>query len=116
MFAATIAVSVLLALLLAFSAARKLTHREEVVQSYLRAGVPEERLNLLAAVILAGAVGLIAGLFWAPLGIAAAAALVCYFLVAIAFHIRAGDVRNIPMPLTLALLAAAAVVLRLAIL
>ena len=114
MFAATIAVSALLALLLAFSAAMKLTHREEVVQSYLRAGVPEERLNPLAAVILAGAVGLIAGLFWAPLGIAAAAALVCYFLVAIAFHIRAGDERSIPMPLALALLAVAAMVLRLA--
>jgi DoxX-like protein len=114
MFAATIAVSALLALLLAFSAARKLTHREEVVQSYLRAGVPEERLNLLAAVILAGAAGLIAGLFWAPFGIAAAAALVCYFLVAVAFHIRAGDERNISVPLALALLAAAAMVLRLA--
>jgi hypothetical protein len=108
------AVSILLAALLAFSAIRKLSHRPEVVQAYLRAGVPEDKLDYLAVTLLAGAAGLLAGLLWAPLGVAAALALVVYFLVAMAFHIRAGDAEHLPTPLVMALLAAAALALRLA--
>jgi hypothetical protein len=114
MFAVTATVSGLLAALLAFSAINKLSHREDVVQSYARAGVPEGWLDLLAIVLLAGASGLVLGLFWAPVGVAAAAALVAYFAVAIAFHIRAGDQRHLPTPLVMEALATAALVLRLA--
>lgn len=105
--------STLLAALLAFSAIRKLSHRPEVVESYLRAGVPEDKLDYLAVTLLAGAAGLLVGLLWAPLGMAAALALVVYFLVAMAFHIRAGDAEHLPTPLVMALLAAAALALRL---
>jgi hypothetical protein len=105
--------STLLAVLLAFSAIRKLSHRPEVVQSYLRAGVPEDKLDYQAVTLLAGAGGLLVGLLWAPLGMAAALALVVYFLVAMAFHIRAGDAEHLPTPLVMALLAAAALALRL---
>jgi hypothetical protein len=108
-----VAVSILLAALLAFSATRKLSHRPEVVQAYVRAGVPEDKLDYLAVTLLAGAAGLLVGLVWAPLGIAAALALVVYFLVAMAFHIRAGDAEHLPTPLVMALLAAAALALRL---
>lgn len=114
MFIATVVVSALLAALLAFSAVRKLSHREEVVQAYAKAGVPEDRLDHLATILLAGASGLILGLVWAPIGVAAAVGLVIYFLVAVAFHIRAGDAQHLPTPLVIALLAAAALVLRLA--
>jgi hypothetical protein len=108
-----VAVSILLAAVLAFSAIRKLSHRPEVVQAYVRAGVPEDKLDYLAVTLLAGAAGLLVGLVWAPLGIAAALALVVYFLVAMAFHIRAGDAEHLPTPLVMALLAAAALALRL---
>jgi len=111
--AATIA-SLLLVALLVVSAAIKLTRREPYVQGYLRVGVPEERLNLLAIVLLAGAAGLLFGLAWAPVGIAAAAALIVYFGVAAAAHVRADDTVNLPTPLILAALAVAALVLRLA--
>lgn len=114
MFAATAAVSILLAALLVFAAVRKLSHREPVVRGYLRVGVPEDKLNALAALLLAGAAGLLAGLWWPPIGIAAAAGVVCYFLVAAGFHVRAGDTRNLPTPVTLAVLAAAALALRIA--
>ena len=113
MSVATAAVSVLLAALLAFSAIRKLSHRPEVVEAYLRAGVPEDKLNYLAITLLAGAAGLVVGLFWDPLGLAAALALVVYFLVAMAFHLRAGDAEHLPTPLVMELLATAALVLRL---
>jgi uncharacterized membrane protein YbjE (DUF340 family) len=114
MFVATVIVSVLLAALLAFSAIRKLTHREEVVQSYARAGVPEDKLNYLAIILLAGAAGLILGLVWAPIGVAAAIGVILYFLVAVAFHIRANDAQHLPTPLALAVIAAASLILRLA--
>jgi DoxX-like family len=114
MFITTVAVSVVLAALLAVSAVRKLGHQEQVVATYVRVGVPEARLNLLAAVLLAGAAGLLAGLAWAPLGVAAAAALTVYFAVAAAFHVRADDAAHLPMPVALGLLSAAATALRLA--
>lgn len=111
---ANVVVSVVLAGLLVVAAGRKLSHREHVVASYARLGVPENRLNYLAMILLAGATGLVGGLWWAPVGIAAAIGVIAYFLAAIGAHIKAGDVRNLPTPLTFAVLAAAALVLRLA--
>jgi hypothetical protein len=114
MFVATVVVSALLAALLAYSAARKLTHAEDVVEGYALAGVPEAHLNLLATVLFAGAAGLLLGLAWAPIGVAAAASLVVYFAVAIGFHIRAGDTAHLPTPLAMEALSTAALLLRLA--
>jgi hypothetical protein len=114
MFVAAVALSVLVAVLIAFAAIRKLSHRPEVVESYARTGVPESRLNLLAITLLAGAGGLVLGVFWAPLGIAAAVAVAVYFLVAIGFHIRAADVENAGTPAVIELLTLAALGLRLA--
>jgi hypothetical protein len=114
MFVAAALISSLLAALLAYSAIRKLSHQHQVVATYTRVGVPEDMLNYLALVLLAGAAGLVAGLFWGPLGVAAAAAVVCYFLLAIAAHVRHGDIRNAPTPIAIELLAVAALVLRLA--
>jgi hypothetical protein len=113
-FIATMVVSGLLAALLVVSAALKLSHRESVVRGYLRVGVPEDKLDYLAAVLLAGAAGLVVGLWWAPLGIAAAVGLVCYFLGAVTFHIRAHDIANLTRPVGYEVLAVAALVLRLA--
>jgi hypothetical protein len=54
------------------------------------------------------------GLEWPPLGVAAAGALLLYFGVAISFHLRAGDAEHLPVPATMALLAAAALAFRIA--
>ena len=114
MLVASAILSSLLAAVLAYSAIRKLTHNERVVRTYVRAGVPEAWLDRLALILFAGAAGLIAGVFWAPLGIAAAFAVACYFLVAVAFHLRAGDAEHLPTPALLGLIAAVALALRLA--
>ena len=114
MVTAKIILSILLAALLSVTAIRKLTHTPAVVASYRRAGVPENRLTLLALILLAGAAGLIAGLFWTPIGLAASIALVLYFTIAITFHLRAADARRTPTPALFGLLAAAIVVLHLA--
>ena len=109
---ATLIVSMVLAALMTYAAARKLSHRPEVVASYARVGVPEERLDVLALALIAGAAGLVLGLLWAPVGVAAGTAVVIYFLVAISAHIRSGDLENIPTPIVMELLAVAAVALR----
>jgi hypothetical protein len=107
-------VSTLLASLMAYAAVRKLSHQPEVVASYTRVGVPEEKLDLLATTLLAGAAALLLGLLWAPLGMAAAVAIAVYFLVAIAAHIRSDDFENVPTPIVMELLALAAAALRIA--
>jgi hypothetical protein len=111
---ALIVVSILLAALITFSAALKLTHRPAVVESYRKAGVPETWLNGLAALLLAAAAGLIGGLWWPIAGIAAAAGLVGYFALAVGFHIRADDTAHMITPSVLAGIAAAAVALHVA--
>ena len=82
-----------------------------MVETYARVGVPEARLNALAVVLIAGAGGLVAGLFWAPIGVAAATGLAIYFVLAILAHIRAGDTEHSPTPVAMELLAVAALVL-----
>jgi hypothetical protein len=113
-FVATAILSSLLAGLLAFSAIRKLSHRPEVVATYVRVGVPEDKLDYLAAILLAGAAGLVVGLFWAPLGVAAAIGVTAYFLLAIGAHIRASDEEHLPTPLVIELMALAALAGRIA--
>jgi hypothetical protein len=111
MFIAAAVVSSLLAAVLTFAAVRKLSHRPDVIAAYRRVGVPEDKLNYLALILLAAAAGLVAGLFWEPLGIATTVGVVCYFLLAITAHVRHHDTTNVPTPI--ALIAAAALVLRL---
>ena len=108
----TAVVTVLLAAILAFAAVRKLTHREDVVASYAKVGVPEERLNQLAFVLLLGGAGLLLGLAWAPIGIAAAAGVVVYFVLAIVAHVRHDDAANLPTPVAIEVMAVAALALQ----
>lgn len=113
MFVAAVIVSCLLAAMLAVSAGFKLTHNQEIVQQYTKLGVPEDRLDQLAILLLAGAGGLLIGLLWWPMGVAAAVGLVVYFLGAVAVHVRAGEWRTIGTPILVEALAVAALLLRL---
>ncbi len=112
MFVATVIVSILLAVLLSGSAFVKLTRREPFVQGYTAIGVPDTWLPWLAGALLAGAAGLIVGLWWVPIGIAAAIGLIAYFLGAIGFHVRATDWKNLVAPLAMTALSVAVLVLR----
>jgi hypothetical protein len=115
MYMALVIVSILLAATITLSAALKLMHRPKVVESYRRAGVPEAWLNGLAAVLIAAAAGLIVGLWWPIAGIAAAAGLVVYFMLAVGFHIRANDAAHMVTPAILTAVAAATLALQLAL-
>ena len=111
MFIATVVVTVFLTVALVASAIGKLTKNEGATSAVLGVGVPAERIPVLAALELAGAVGLVIGLFWAPLGIAAAIGVVLYFLGAVIAHLRVKDKAFGPAAFLL-VVAVAALVLR----
>jgi len=73
-------VGVVFALLNLMSAYGKLARTEQFVDIMPTIGVPLRALPYLAACQIAGAVGLVIGIWWAPLGIAAAVGFVAYFL------------------------------------
>ena len=92
----SIAVTLIFAFLTIASAVLKLRHDPNVVRIiHQTVGVPLRYLPLLALYELAGAAGLVAGLWYRPLGVAAAASLAIYFAAAIVAHLRVGDTRGI---------------------
>jgi hypothetical protein len=111
---ALVVVSIVFAALLTASAAFKLSHSQKAVEGYRIAGVPESWLNGLAAVLLVAAAGLIVGIWWPPAGIAAAAGLVVYFVLAVGFHVRAKDTAHVVTPAVLAVVSAAVIALHVA--
>ncbi|MFB6838039.1 DoxX family protein [Streptomyces sp. NPDC056361] len=113
MFIAYAAVAALLALAATGSAFMTFTKNPQVVGSMTKVGVSEGALPLLATAKAAGALGLLAGLFVAPLGVAAAVGLVLYFAGAVVAHLRVKDYELAPAAV-LTLIAAAALVLRVA--
>jgi hypothetical protein len=84
-------VTVLFALLAAFSALGKLRHDPRQMKVMQTVGVKPAYLPLLAASELAGAVGLLSGIWWPALGIAGGIGLVVYFIGAVVAHVRVGD-------------------------
>ncbi|ASR01761.1 DoxX family protein [Gordonia rubripertincta] len=113
MFIATLIVSLLLALALLSSASGKLTKKPAVIEQITAVGVPADKIPLLGYLEIAGALGLIAGLFWWPIGVAAAIGVILYFLGAVISHLRVKDVKGSAPAAALALVAVAALVLRL---
>ena len=115
MIIALVIITVVLAAMLAGSAVKKLKKDEQVLAVIGgTVGVPERHFPVLAALELAGALGILIGLWLAPLRIAAAAGLVLYFVGAVIGHLRVGDTKGVTMPLLPLLLSIAVLVFRLA--
>jgi hypothetical protein len=114
MFIAAVIVSGLLAAVLLGSGRAKLVREKAVVEMMATVGVPEDKLWLLASAEFAGAVGLVGGLFWAPLGIAAAIGVILYFAGAVGSHLRVRDLKGIAPAAALLLLAVATLAVRVA--
>ncbi|WP_406387738.1 DoxX family protein [Streptomyces sp. NBC_00887] len=68
-------------------------------------------LPFLGVAQIAGAGGLVIGLWWVPLGIAAASALTLYFIGAVATHLRASDYKGAPPAAVLTAVAIALIAL-----
>lgn len=115
MFAAYVCVAVLSSILLAVvSALGKLRRNRHIVNSvHIAVGVPLQFFPVLAALEFAAAAGLLVGIKWAPLGIAAAAGMALYFVGAIVAHARANDVKGSGPALQMLSLAVTALITRI---
>ncbi|MGW0465096.1 DoxX family protein [Streptomyces sp. NPDC003027] len=113
MFIAHAVVATILALTISASAFLSFTRNPQVVESMTKVGVPDSWLPWLGTAKAAGAIGLLAGLVVAPLGVAAATGVALYFVGAVITHIRAKDYAMAPA-VALTLVAAAALILRIA--
>lgn len=104
-----IALAVVFALMLAVSGLGKMRrHAHQVKVIHETVGVPLNYFSLLAACEFAGALGLVAGIWWPALGVAAAIGLALYFVGAIISHLRVGDIKGVgPAVFMLALAAGA---------
>jgi hypothetical protein len=86
------ALAVVTSLIVAASGTMKLRHDPKVTKIiHDVVGMPLRFFPFLAACEFAGAIGLLGGIFWRPLGLAASAALVLYFVGALLAHVRVGD-------------------------
>jgi uncharacterized membrane protein YphA (DoxX/SURF4 family) len=117
MHIAYIVVAAVFTVMLIMSARMKLVHDPlavEVIGGVV--GVPLRFFPVLALLEIAGGVGLLAGIGLKPLGIAAAACLVAYFIVAIASHVRKHDLAagHLFPPVMMLAISAAALALSLA--
>ena len=113
MFIATVIVSIVLAAMATMSGALKIKRVDSIVETMAKVGVKANQFGSLAAAELAGALGLIVGLFWWPVGVAAAVGLVIYFVAALGAHLRVGD-REISGAAMMLVLSAGALALRIA--
>lgn len=95
----------------AFAAVADFARARFVLDNAAQVGVSERWLPLLGALKAAGAVGLLLGLLWTPLGIASAGGLVLFFVGAITFHVRARVLYNVAFPGFFLALAVGALVL-----
>jgi hypothetical protein len=76
-------------------------------------GVPLKYFSLLAACEFAGAVGLVFGIWWPSIGVAAGIGLVVYFVAATLSHLRVRDVKGIGPAAFMLAVAAGALALRI---
>jgi hypothetical protein len=88
---ATVIVTLLLAALFTFSASIKLLGVSKSLAIRDHLGVKPMQWPLIGVLELAGVAGVLVGLAWSPIGIAAAIGLALLSVGAIAFHVRASD-------------------------
>jgi uncharacterized membrane protein YphA (DoxX/SURF4 family) len=108
--------SILLAFVALAAGAPKVVLKGTSAQLQSHLGLSAGLVRLVGLAEVAAAVGLVIGLFWRPLGVAAAVGLVVLFIGAIGFHAKAGDYSDPKLrtqamvPIVLVLVSAAAAV------
>jgi uncharacterized membrane protein YphA (DoxX/SURF4 family) len=96
MWIAYAVLAIVVALMVTASGVMKIRRDPQVVKViHDLVGVPLTFLPVLAACEFAGAVGLVAGIRWPSIGLAAAAGLIVYFVGAVIGHLRIGDAKGI---------------------
>ncbi|MFI8794171.1 DoxX family protein [Streptomyces sp. NPDC055105] len=114
MFVAYAVVAILVSLLMTASGGLLIARTEDMKTTMAALDVPQTWFTPLALLKFAGALGLLAGIFYRPLGIAAGVGLALYFVGAVIAHLRVKDIKGMPVPVVLVVLTAAPVVLGIA--
>jgi hypothetical protein len=113
MHTAYLVITILFAMMVAFSGLGKIRRDPRQVRVvHETVGVPLRFFPFLAACEFAGAMGLVAGIWWPPLGVAAGIGLVLYFVGAIVSHLRVGDFKGIGSAFFMLVVAAGALAMR----
>jgi hypothetical protein len=86
-----VTISLLLAVACLLPAAGKLTGQPRMRRSAAHFGISWSRYRLIGVAELAAAAGILIGLWWHPLGVAAAAGMALLLLGAIVTHRKAAD-------------------------
>lgn len=114
MFIAYVVVAVVFSVLLVVSGRAKIVKDPQVTTTMTGLGVPLGWFVPLALLEFAAAAGLLLGIAYRPLGIAAAIGALLYFIGAVLTHLRARDAKGSAVPAVIALVSVAAVVLGVA--
>ncbi len=114
MFIAYVTVAVLAAVMTLWAASQSLRRAATPVQNAAKLEVPPSWVVPLGGLLLAGGIGLLAGIAVPLIGAAAAIGLVQYFVCAIFAHLRVRWFSTLSFPAVFLSLAVAALVLRLA--
>jgi len=111
MSTATVIVTILLAALFTFASAIKLFGVPQSLAVRDHLGISPALWRSIGLLELAGVVGVLAGLAWAPIGVAAAVGLALLSVGAVVSHVRASDglADTAPAVIAVALAAATAV-------
>jgi len=113
MHIAYLVTTILFAAMVVFSGLGKIRRDPRQVKSIHEVvGVPLRYFPLLAGCEFAGGLGLIVGIWWPAVGVAAGNGLVIYFVGAVVSHFRVGDIKGIGPAAFMMVLAAGALVLR----
>jgi uncharacterized membrane protein YphA (DoxX/SURF4 family) len=111
---AYLVLTIVLASIALFSGIGKLRHDPKIVKAIHEVvGVPMKYFPLLAACEVAGAVGLVLGIWWPSLGVLAAIGMLIYFLGAVLSHLRVGDIKGIGPAAFLSTMSAAVLCVRI---
>lgn len=111
---ANLVITIMLAAMAVISALAKIRRDPHVVAVvHETVGVPLKYFPVLTACEFAGGLGLVIGIWWPFLGMAAGAGLVLYFVAAVASHLRVGDAKGIGPAFFMLVLSAAALATRI---
>ncbi len=114
MFATTVVLSAVLSLVLLPLGVFKLINHPKAIETAQHLGLSPTLSRAIGVLEISGGAGLLIGLAWAPLGVAAAIGLILLLLGAVASHFRVHDPLKVPaFPFFLALLSVATLLLRL---
>lgn len=91
MYIAAVILSALLALFSLTAGAPKAQLKGDVPEGLVAKGLTPGLVRFIGLSEVAAAVGLVAGIWWQPLGVAAAIGMVILLVGAIAYHVKWGD-------------------------